>query len=57
MLRINEISVPLGTPENEIKKAAADAVGIPLSSVKGFEIVKESIDSRKRNNIKMIYST
>ncbi len=56
MLRINEISVPLGTPEAEIKKAAADAVGLSLSSVKGFEIVRESIDSRKRNNIKMIYS-
>lgn len=56
MLRINEISVPLGASHNEILKAAADIVGISVDSVKSFEIAKESIDSRKRNNIKMIYS-
>lgn len=56
MLRINEISVPIGASTEEIIIKAAETVGISRDSVKGFEIAKESIDSRKRNNIKMIYS-
>ncbi len=56
MLRINEISVPLGADVQEIKKQAAEIIGIPVSAVKELEIARESIDSRKRNNIKMIYS-
>ncbi|MBR3768415.1 MAG: hypothetical protein IKL10_09300 [Clostridia bacterium] len=56
MLRINEISVPLGTAPEEIKRTAAEFIGVSTEFIKGFEIAKESIDSRKRNNIKMIYS-
>lgn len=56
MLRINEISVPLGADREQIVKAAASAVGIKPSDITCFEISRESIDSRKKNNIKMIYS-
>lgn len=56
MLRINEISVPLGADRETIIKAAAKEIGIPSSNVTEFEIVRESIDSRKKNNIKIIYS-
>ena len=56
MLRINEISVPIGATNEEIILKAAETVGITRDNVKGFEIARESIDSRKRNNIKMIYS-
>lgn len=56
MLRINEISVPLGFSRQEIIKQTASFLGISEDSIKSFEIARESIDSRKRNNIKMIYS-
>ena len=56
MLRINEISVPLGTPHSQLIDAACKVVGISGDNVRSLEIVRESIDSRKRNNIKMIYS-
>ncbi len=56
MLRINEISVPLGADKEEILKQACAVIGISPESVKSFEIARESIDSRKRSNIKMIYS-
>lgn len=56
MLRINEISAPLGVSAEEIKSLAAQYVDVPLRYVKGFEIARESIDSRQKNNIKMIYS-
>lgn len=56
MLRIHEISVKLGASADEIKKAAAREIGISPADIRFFEIYRESIDSRKRNNIKMIYS-
>ena len=56
MLRINEISVPLGTDIESIKKEACRIIGVRPDDVTDFEIAKESIDSRKKNNIKMIYS-
>lgn len=56
MLRINEISVPLGTDEKLLKKAAAKEIGVFEGDITFFEIARESIDSRKKNNIKMIYS-
>lgn len=56
MLRVNEISVPLGTPMEQLGGYAAKELGVPKESVKFFEIYRESIDSRKKNSIKMIYS-
>lgn len=56
LLRINEISVPLGTPLEKLGAIAAEEIGLPCDSVTYFEIYRESIDSRKRNNIRMIYS-
>ena len=56
MLRINEISVSLGADREQIIRAAASAVVIDTGDITYFEIARESIDSRKKNNIKMIYS-
>ncbi len=56
MLRINEISVPVGADTEIIKHEACKIIGIRPEDVTDFEIVKESIDSRKKNSIKMIYS-
>lgn len=56
MLRINEITASLGSTPEEIRQLAADFVGVPLKYVKSFEIARESIDSRQKNNIRMIYS-
>ena len=56
MLRINELKLPLGAGEYEIKKAAAKAIGVRPEDFLTFEIVRESIDSRKRDHIFMVYS-
>lgn len=56
MLRINEISAPLGSSFEYIKQLAAEAIGVSESCISSFEIARESIDSRKKSNIKMIYS-
>jgi len=56
VLRINEISVWLGASSEDIKKEAAKIINVPPSDITDFEIYRESIDSRHKNDIKMIYS-
>lgn len=56
MLRINEISLKLGASHEDIKQEAANVLGISVSHISEFEIVRESIDSRHKYDIKMIYS-
>lgn len=56
MLRINELSLDLGESTEKLKKAAADFIGVSPSDFTSFEISRESVDSRKKNSIKMVYS-
>ena len=56
MLRINELSLPLGSGKADIQRAAGKALGIPVNDFRSFTILRESIDSRKKNDIKMIYA-
>ena len=56
MLRINEISVDLGASPEQIRASAARELGVSASHILSFEIWRESIDSRKKNRIRMIYS-
>ncbi len=56
MLRINELVLDIGEPIQRLKELAADFIGVSPDDFLSFEISRESIDSRKKNNIKMIYS-
>ncbi|MDD7353675.1 MAG: hypothetical protein PUG93_00865 [Oscillospiraceae bacterium] len=56
MLRINEISLPLGANTDVLRKEAAKTIGVSPDDFTYFSISRESIDSRKKNSIKMIYS-
>lgn len=56
MIRINEIKMPLGATEQEVKLAAAKALKIKESDIKSFSLARRSIDSRKKDNINLVYS-
>lgn len=56
MIRLNEIRLPIGAKAEDIKKAAAKELNIPVSDIKDFRIARESIDSRKKDRISFIYS-
>ena len=56
MIRLNEIKMPLGATEEEVKIAAAKALKIKESSIKEFTLARRSIDSRKKDNIILVYS-
>ena len=58
MLRINEIKLPLDyeDEQNDLKKEVARLLKIKSGDIKTLEIYKKSVDSRKKNDIKFIFS-
>lgn len=58
MLRINEIKLPLDYEDEQadLKKAAAKALRVGNGQIKSLEIYKKSVDCRKKNDIKFIFS-
>ncbi len=56
MIRLNELKMPLGCTELDVKKAAAKVLKINENSITGFSLAKRSIDSRKKDNIVLVYS-
>ena len=55
-IRINNIFLELDEPEENLKIKAAKKLRVSLDDIKEYKIVKESIDARKRDNIKFNYS-
>ena len=49
MIRLNEIKMPLGTTELEVKKEVSRILKIEESDIKDFSLAKRSIDSRKKD--------
>ncbi len=56
MIRLNELKMPLGATEQEVKIAAAKALKIKEQDIKDFTLARRSIDSRKKDNIILVYS-
>ncbi|MBQ8182597.1 MAG: hypothetical protein IJ025_01700 [Clostridia bacterium] len=56
MIRLNELKMPLGATEQEVKIAAAKALKIKETDIKEFTLARRSIDSRKKDNIILVYS-
>jgi uncharacterized protein len=53
---INNIKLPLEENIDALKINSAQKLNVNISDIKDFRIVKESIDSRKKNNIHLVYS-
>lgn len=56
ILRITQITVPLIHNEEQILKKACRIARISKQDVKKFQIVKQSVDARHKNDLKYIYS-
>ena len=56
MIRLNELKMPLGATDEEVKIAAAKALKIKTEDIKDFSLARRSIDSRKKDNIILVYS-
>lgn len=56
MIRINEIKLPLDAGDKELTAAAAKALRCSAKKIAGVEIVRKSLDSRKKDNLFFVYS-
>ena len=56
MLRVNEIKMPLDYENEELLNKTAKFLGIKPQNISSFSVYKKSVDSRKKDNIKFIFS-
>ena len=56
MIRIREISLPPEHNVAQLSYQAAKMLRVDNSKVRGFTIVKKSIDARKKPDVKVIYT-
>ena len=53
MIRIRDLTLPVGADENALRKKAGKLLGVPVLSLK---IRKKSVDARKKPDIRLIYT-
>lgn len=56
MIRINELKLPLDEDEKELYRLAAKALKIGERHIRELTICKKSVDCRKKDDIKFIFS-
>ena len=55
-IKVNNIGLDIDENIDALKTKAARKMRVHESEIKGFRIAKESIDARKKNNIKFNYA-
>ena len=56
MIRVNEIKTPLEGTYDDVLAATAKALRITKRKILSLEIVRKSLDSRKKENLFFVYS-
>lgn len=56
LIRIEEITLNINSAEEELKSKIASILLIPELDILSYKIVKKAIDSRRKSNIKFVYS-
>ena len=56
MIRISQIKLPIGHTEEDLTNGISKALRIPSDKLKTYQIMKRSIDARKKQDIKYIYT-
>ena len=56
MIRVNEIKTPLEGTYDDVLAATARALRIAKRKILSLEIVRKSLDSRKKENLFFVYS-
>jgi len=56
MIRLQQLKVKLEHNEDDIKREAAKVLAVQVDEIKVFLIVKKSIDARKKEDIKYVYT-
>ena len=56
MERFNNIKLTPDQTMDDLKRIVSKKMGIPVSQLRSFRIVKKSIDARNKSDIRVIYS-
>ena len=56
MLRIGNLPLPIGGDLEQLRRQAARALGVRPGALGEMEIVRQSIDARKRSNVHYVYT-
>ena len=56
MLRIGNLSLPIGGGEEQLRGRAAKALGVRPGALGELEIVRQSIDARKKDDVHYVYT-
>jgi uncharacterized FAD-dependent dehydrogenase len=56
MIQIEQLKMKTGHTTQELQVKAASVLGVPISAIKQFEIIRRSIDARKKPDILFIYT-
>lgn len=54
MIKLDNISLPIGFNNEKIKEICAKTLKISIKNIKNYEFIKLSLDARRKNNIKYI---
>ena len=55
-MELHDIVLPLGATREEVKRVAAKKAHLELSKVRAFRILRESLDARRKGEIRKVYS-
>lgn len=56
IIRINDVCLKAYESENLLKRKVADLISVKISDITKIEIVKRSVDARRKNDIKIKYT-
>ena len=56
MLRIRNLSLPVDGTVDDLKQAAAHTLGVKPGALERFAIARQSIDARKKQDVRCIYT-
>ncbi|MBU5434319.1 NAD(P)/FAD-dependent oxidoreductase [Pseudoflavonifractor sp. MSJ-37] len=54
MLQIDNISLPVGSDEEQLRRRAAKLLGVPYRDIGVLRLVRQSIDARKKNDVHLV---
>jgi len=56
MLRLTDIALPLDHPEDDLRKAILERLGIPDADLLGVTVFRRGYDARRKSNIHFVYT-
>ena len=56
MIRITQLKLPIEHHKKEIRKKAAKMLHIPENQIEEIQIVRQSLDARRKNELLFVYT-